>query len=159
MQNAALPPEEKPLASASAPGGLGSPAAPRKMRRLLVLHGRAVLRDVLVAADVAASSHEDADFEARAAHRGAKMKGGDKKKEEGDQGKKNKAKGESRRPMVPTGARGSGSDVINVTANAIRRRHARCASAPNPPSLRKVLWPRCPFLSAESTISVQDDRS
>ena len=159
MQNAALPPEEKPLASASVQGDLGSPAAPREMRRLLVPHGGAVRRDVLVAADVAASSHGDADFEARAAYRGAKMKGGNKKKEEGDQGKQNKAKGEGRRTMVPTGARGSGSDVINVTANAIRRRHARCASAPNPPSLRKVLRPPCPFLLAESTISAQDDRS
>ena len=159
MRDAALSQSGKSRVSASAPGELGSPAAPREMRRLLVSHGSAVRRDVLVAADVAASSHEDADFEARAAYRGAKMKGGDKKKEEGDQGKKNKAKGEGRRTMVPTGARGSGSDVINATANAIRRRHARCASAPNPPSLRKVLRPRCPFLSAESTISAQDDRS
>ena len=91
IKNAALPRAGKSLASASAQGDSGSPAAPRRMRRLLGRCGRAARRDVLLAAGVAAPSYENADFEAWAARRKAKKKSGEKKKEEGDPGRRGKS--------------------------------------------------------------------
>ena len=64
MQGAAISRSEKMLALASVQGNLGFPDVTKQMRRLFGPHGGAARQDVLVVADMHASSEEGTDFEA-----------------------------------------------------------------------------------------------
>ena len=63
---------------------MGALAVARQIRRLLGSRSGAARQDVLVAADIDAASGEETDFEARAALRKAKKRGGAKGGEGGD---------------------------------------------------------------------------
>ena len=84
IQDAASSRSEKSLVLASVRGNRSFPAVANHMRRHVGPCGRAACQDVQGAADMGASSDEDADFEAWAARRKAKKKG--EKQEEEEEG-------------------------------------------------------------------------
>ena len=125
----------------------GAGARTGQPKRLFGPCGRAARQDVLAA-----------DLEAWVAHRKAKKKRGKKKTEGGGLGKNKGRKVAVGRSMVPTGARGFGTVVINVTAKTIRRRNAR-RKMQLKVRLRQISSFRARLLGRLSIVNLRDQQS
>ena len=90
MQNGSLPKSEKSLVLSSIQAYMAFPVVAKQMSRLFWPRGGAARQDVLVAADVDASSKEECDYAAWVARRKAKKGGENKRNGGGDPGKKAK---------------------------------------------------------------------